>query len=48
MGNGVGRITGEDTGVGVERVGSNGVRWTMGNGVQRIKWEDTGVGGSKG
>ena len=44
----MGRIKGEDTGVGVERVGSNGVKRTMGNGVGWIKGEDTGVGVGKG
>ena len=48
MGNGVGRIKGEDTGVGVERVGSSGVRRGMGNGVGSIKVEDTGFDGWKG
>ena len=43
MGNGVGRFKGEDRGVGVERVGSSGVRRTIGNGVQRIKGENKGV-----
>ena len=40
MGNGVGRIKGEDTGVGVEMVGSSGVG--MGNGVGSITGENKG------